>query len=99
MAKWCETNYIENHRVRRMIFMTDDIIKVLLDSTSVGVTIASFANILPAISAFLAIVWILIRIFETRTVQDGLRSVYEVFLSHVFETTESDNNNDSSPYL
>lgn len=59
--------------------MTDDIIKILLDSTSLGVTIASFTQILPAISAFLAIIWILIRIFETKTVQEGIQSIYEVF--------------------
>lgn len=62
-----------------MKIMTDDIIKILLDSTSLGVTIASFTQILPAISAFLAIIWILIRIFETKTVQEGIQSIYEVF--------------------
>jgi hypothetical protein len=39
------------------------------DLVSVGVTMATIANWLPAIAALMTIVWTLIRIWETATVQ------------------------------
>ena len=39
------------------------------DAVSVGVTIATIAQWLPAVAALLTIVWTAIRIYETRTVQ------------------------------
>lgn len=43
-----------------------------LDYTSIGTTIATVAGWLPNIAALLAIVWTLIRIYESRTVQKFL---------------------------
>ena len=39
------------------------------DAVSVGVTIATIAQWLPAVAALFTIVWTAIRIYETRTVQ------------------------------
>ena len=39
------------------------------DAVSVGVTIATIAQWLPAVAALLTIVWTAIRIYETRTMQ------------------------------
>ena len=43
--------------------------KLVGDAISVGVTIATIAQWLPAVAALLTIVWTAIRIYETRTVQ------------------------------
>ena len=39
------------------------------DAVSVGVTIATIAQWLPAVAALLTVVWTAIRIYETRTMQ------------------------------
>lgn len=59
---------------------SDDLIKHLLDTSSIGLTIGTLADILPAISAFLAIVWILIRIWETDTVQETIEFLFENYV-------------------
>lgn len=46
--------------------------KHLFDGLSVGTVLATLAGWLPAIAAALSIVWTLIRIFETKTVQRWL---------------------------
>jgi hypothetical protein len=48
--------------------LSDDT-KHMGDLVSVGVTMATIANWLPAIAALMTIVWTLIRIWETATVQ------------------------------
>ena len=48
--------------------LSDDT-KHLGDLVSVGVTMATIAQWLPAVAALMTLVWTLIRIWETRTVQ------------------------------
>lgn len=48
---------------------TQQIIKSVMDTTSLGVLVGSMVELLPAISAVFTIVWIGIRIYETDTVQ------------------------------
>lgn len=43
------------------------------DIGSFGVVVATFANWLPSIASLLSIIWVGIRIYETRTVQGLLR--------------------------
>lgn len=45
------------------------IIKASMDGTSIGITVAVVLEMLPHLSALLAIIWMLIRIYETATVQ------------------------------
>lgn len=42
------------------------------DALSIGAVLGTLAGLLPAIAAILSIVWTVIRIYETRTVQDYL---------------------------
>jgi chromate transport protein ChrA len=46
--------------------------KHVIDALSIGGILATLAGWLPAIAAILSIVWTLIRIYETRTVQRWL---------------------------
>lgn len=39
------------------------------DAISILLTLAAFADILPGIAALFSIIWVIIRIWETRTVQ------------------------------
>ena len=41
-----------------------------LDSVSLGVWVATLADFLPPLAALLSIIWVGIRIWETKTVQD-----------------------------
>jgi len=43
--------------------------KQLLDGLSIFTVVATLVEMLPAVSALLSIVWVSIRIWETRTVQ------------------------------
>ena len=43
--------------------------KLAGDAVSVAVTVATIAEWLPAVAALLTILWTMIRIYETRTVQ------------------------------
>jgi hypothetical protein len=47
--------------------------KSLIDWTSVGVAFGTLLQILPSIAAALSIVWTIIRIYETKTVQTWLK--------------------------
>lgn len=47
----------------------DTVSKHILDVASVATMVGTLVNILPAISASLTIVWMVIRIYETKTVQ------------------------------
>jgi len=49
--------------------MATEQIKHLGDALSVGTIIATIAGWLPAIAAFVSIIWGVLRILETRTVQ------------------------------
>ena len=49
--------------------MTDHPAKVLLDISAGGTAIATLAGWLPAVSALFTIIWLGIRIFESKTVQ------------------------------
>lgn len=43
--------------------------KIIGDGVSIGAVIGSLVGALPAIAAFFTIVWTLIRIYETKTMQ------------------------------
>lgn len=47
--------------------------KHVIDWTSIGIAFGSLVQILPSIAAALSIVWSLIRIYETKTVQRWLK--------------------------
>lgn len=49
-------------------------VKHWLDGLSVAAAVASFVAWLPPLAALLSIVWTLIRIFETATVQGWLKA-------------------------
>lgn len=44
-------------------------VKMSADITSVGIAVGTLAQVLPHVAALLTIVWTLIRIWETETVQ------------------------------
>jgi hypothetical protein len=46
--------------------------KHIIDWTSIGIVLGSLIQILPSIAAGLSIVWTVIRIYETKTVQRWL---------------------------
>lgn len=59
--------------------MSHDSIKYATDGAAVGVWLGALLNQLPAIAAILSIIWTVIRIYETKTVQrwlgrDGVNS-------------------------
>ena len=47
--------------------------KSVIDWTSVGVAFGSLLQILPSIAAALSILWTVIRIYETKTVQNFIK--------------------------
>jgi hypothetical protein len=51
--------------------------KHIMDGLSVVTVIGTLAGILPAVAALLTIVWTVIRIYETETVQGFLRRMKE----------------------
>ena len=51
----------------------DEHTKHVLDFTSIGVALGALIQILPSIAAALSIVWTVIRIYETKTVQGWLK--------------------------
>lgn len=53
--------------------MTVESIKHVADGISISATVAALAGWLPAGAAFCTIVWTLIRIYETRTVQGWIK--------------------------
>jgi hypothetical protein len=53
--------------------MNDETMKHVGDAAAVFVTIGAFTSLLPPIASFLTIVWMAIRIFETRTFQHMLK--------------------------
>ena len=49
--------------------------KTFIDWTSIGIAFGSLMQILPSIAAALSIVWTVIRIYETKTVQNWIKKV------------------------
>ncbi|WP_422058602.1 hypothetical protein [Sphingomonas sp.] len=47
-------------------------VKMSADITSVGIAVGTLAQVLPHIAALLTVIWTLIRIYETDTVQSLL---------------------------
>jgi chromate transport protein ChrA len=47
--------------------------KTIMDVLSIGTVIGTLAQVLPAIAAIFTIVWTVIRIYETKTVQAILK--------------------------
>jgi len=47
--------------------------KSVIDWTSIGIAFGSLMQILPSIAAALSIVWTVIRIYETKTVQNWIK--------------------------
>jgi len=47
--------------------------KSVIDWTSIGIAFGSLLQILPSIAAALSILWTLIRIYETKTVQNFIK--------------------------
>lgn len=52
-----------------------ELVAKTVDALSVGVLIASLFQWLPAVASFLTIIWTVIRIYETKTVQRWLGRV------------------------
>jgi hypothetical protein len=50
----------------------DEHAKQVIDAISIGGVIATIAGWLPALAALFSIIWTLIRIYETKTVQKWL---------------------------
>lgn len=48
---------------------TDNIEHILADSTSIAIILGTVADSLPPIAALVSIIWFIIRIYETDTVQ------------------------------
>jgi len=49
-------------------------IKTVLDATSIGVVAGTIMNYLPPLAALLTVIWTLIRIYETKTMQRWLEN-------------------------
>ena len=47
--------------------------KHLIDWTSIGIAFGTLIQVLPSIAAALSIIWTVIRIYETKTVQNWLK--------------------------
>jgi len=47
----------------------EEIDKTIVDLGALGVTLGAFFEMLPSITAFLSLVWVCIRIYETDTVK------------------------------
>jgi len=52
---------------------THETAKTVMDVISIGTVIGTLAQVLPAIAAIFTIVWTVIRIYETKTVQAILK--------------------------
>jgi hypothetical protein len=51
----------------------DDATKQIIDFASIATVLGTLADMLPAIAAIFTIVWTVIRIYETKTVQGWIR--------------------------
>jgi len=55
--------------------MTIEQSKIVLDSLSIGTVLGTLIGILPAIAAFFTIIWTMIRIYETKTIQSFIKRI------------------------
>ncbi|MDH5612201.1 MAG: hypothetical protein OEY66_07075 [Gammaproteobacteria bacterium] len=55
--------------IKQQAVSTIDHVKHTMDAGAFTITVGALAEILPAFAALLSIVWMMIRIYETRTVQ------------------------------
>lgn len=53
----------------------NDHTKHVMDWTSIGIALGTLVQILPSIAAALSIVWSVIRIYETKTVQGWIKRI------------------------
>lgn len=53
----------------------NDHTKHLIDWTSIGIAFGTLIKVLPSIAASLSIVWSVIRIYETKTVQGWIKRI------------------------
>ena len=60
---------ISNRRTRIM----KDVDKSVIDLGAIGVTTGALFEVLPSITALASLVWVLLRIYETETVQKLLK--------------------------
>lgn len=60
---------ISNRRIRIM----KDVDKNVIDLGAIGVTTGALFEILPSITALASLIWVLLRIYETETVQKLLK--------------------------
>ena len=60
-------------KLQEYIEHIDEHTKHVIDYTSIGVAFGSLIQVLPSIAAALSIVWSVIRIYETKTVQTWLK--------------------------
>lgn len=60
------------HKLQEYFDHIDEHTKHVIDWTSIGVAFGSLVQILPSIAAALSIIWSVIRIYETKTVQRWL---------------------------
>lgn len=61
------------NKIQQYFDHIDEHTKHVIDWTSIGVAFGSLIQILPSIAAALSIVWSVIRIYETKTVQSWLK--------------------------
>ena len=54
--------------------MQSDTIKQTVDALSMVTVVGTLVDVLPALAALFTIVWTLIRIYETKTIQKFIRS-------------------------
>ena len=52
---------------------TSEVSKFVMDAASIFTVIGTLANMLPSIAALLSIIWSIIRIYETKTIQSWLK--------------------------
>lgn len=53
----------------------NDHTKHVMDWTSIGIALGTLVQILPSIAAALSIIWSVIRIYETKTVQGWIKRI------------------------
>jgi hypothetical protein len=70
---WDSTTTVKRNSKRRGNPVNEHV-KHWLDSASIAAALAAWAAWLPPAAAFVSLIWTLIRIYETRTVQGWLRA-------------------------
>lgn len=65
-------------------------VKTIIDWSAIGVTLSTLFDKLPELAALVSIIWGLIRIYETRTVQRLLGREKKSFVKYVKEEHSED---------